>query len=279
MSNEKNKKNRPRAVVGVFIFNENDELFMMKTVQWGNKYAVPGGGLENGETLEEAGIREVKEETNIDIKDLEYVGFTNAYDINEELKKEDNHLIFFDLIARVKGNLKIKLNKEGTKYKWLKIDDWIKRGKDFFPHKYELKILKNIRDKNYGYEYKYKLALADYQNLLRRTTQEKQEFAKYANENLIHEILPVYDNFKISLEHIDDEAKNSGLAEGIKYVVKQFKGVLETNGVKEMKIDGKKFDPKIMEAVDGKGKKIKKIIKAGYELRGKTISPAKVILE
>ncbi|MCK4540338.1 nucleotide exchange factor GrpE [Candidatus Parcubacteria bacterium] len=123
---------------------------------------------------------------------------------------------------------------------------------------------------------KYRRALADYQNLLKRTAVENQEFIKYANERLLHEILPVYDNLKISLSHIDEEAQGNGWAEGIKYVVKQFKDVLNNLGVEEIKINGEKFDHNTMEAVEGKGEKVKKEIKAGYKLNGKVIIPAKV---
>ncbi|MDP2736642.1 MAG: nucleotide exchange factor GrpE, partial [bacterium] len=47
----------------------------------------------------------------------------------------------------------------------------------------------------------YKRALADYQNLLKQTAKEKMEFAVYANENMLREILPVYDNLKMAMEH------------------------------------------------------------------------------
>jgi len=125
---------------------------------------------------------------------------------------------------------------------------------------------------------KYKRALADYQNLLKRAAVEKQEFAKYANERLLYEILPVYDNLKISLSHIDEEARGNGWAEGIKYIVKQFKDVLNNFGIEEIETSGKKFDPDTMEAIEGKGEKVKKEIKAGYKLSGKVIIPAKVIV-
>jgi len=127
-------------------------------------------------------------------------------------------------------------------------------------------------------EDKYKLALADYQNLLKQTAKEKQEFAKYANEELLHEILPIYDNLKMSLNFSDEEANNSWM-EGVKYVVKQFKDTLEKLGVEEIKTKGEKFNPETMEALGGKGKKVKKEVKAGYKLNGKVIVPAKVILE
>jgi len=151
------------------------------------------------------------------------------------------------------------------------------------------------KDKYSELEHKYKLALADYQNLLKRTSEEKVEFAKYANEELLHEILPIYDNLKTSLNFSDEETNNNGWLEGVKYVVKQFKDTLEKLGVEEIKTKHEKFNPETMEALEGKGnpstspstssgqgsgqEKVKKEVKAGYKLNGKVIVPAKVILE
>ena len=137
----------------------------------------------------------------------------------------------------------------------------------------------SLQKKYIELDHKYKRALADYQNLLKRTAQEKQEFVKFANEQLLFEILPVYDNLKMSLVHIDEEVKKNGWAEGIKYVVKQFRGILYNMGIEEIKTVGEKFDPKLMEAVKGKGNRVKKEIRPGYKLNGKVIVPAKVILE
>ena len=128
------------------------------------------------------------------------------------------------------------------------------------------------------FEYKYKRALADYQNLLKQTAKEKSEFAKYANENLIMEIIPIYDNLKMALQHGDGENGNSWL-DGVKYVVKQFADTLKNIGLEEIKTKGEKFDHKTMEAVEGRGEKVKKELRSGYKLNGKVIVPAKVIVE
>jgi len=137
----------------------------------------------------------------------------------------------------------------------------------------------NWEERAKEFEHKYKLALADYQNLLKRTANERQEFAKFANEQLIMEILPVYDNLKVSMDHVDEAAKQGGWAQGIKYVIKQFADVLKMVGIEEIEADGKEFDHNTMEALEGKGDKVKKTVKAGYRLREKVIVPAKVILE
>lgn len=133
------------------------------------------------------------------------------------------------------------------------------------------------------FEDKYMRALADYQNISKQTAKEKQEFAKYANEQLIMEMLPVYDNLKISLEHIDEETLKKGWAEGIKYVIKQFGDVFKNLGIEEIKTEGEKFDHNTMEAVsqettedEKKDALVAKQLSAGYKLNGRVIKAARV---
>lgn len=125
---------------------------------------------------------------------------------------------------------------------------------------------------------KYKRALADYQNLLKRQSKEKEEFVKYANENLLTDFIPVYDNLKISLEHVGEDDKDNPWVKGIEYVIKQFRDLLESNGIEEIKTVGEKFDHETMDAMEGEGEKVIKEVKAGYKLNGKVIMPAKVVV-
>lgn len=162
------------------------------------------------------------------------------------------------------------------------------RPKEMFTEKIEVDKKEVPRfefvEEENDYEHKYKLALADYQNLLKRTATEKAEFAKYANENLIHEIIPVFDNLKTSMEHAGDADKNSWL-EGIKFIIKQFRDTLNNVGVEEIKTIGEKFDHNIMEAMSSEETDDKKLdhtvakeLKAGYKLNGKVIIPARVVV-
>jgi molecular chaperone GrpE len=127
-------------------------------------------------------------------------------------------------------------------------------------------------------ENKYKRVLADYQNLFKDTAREKEEFAKFANERIILDMIAVYDNLKISLAHAGETEKVNGWAEGIKHIIKQFGDVLKNYGVEEIKTEGEKFDPNFMEAVEGEGDIVKQEIGAGYKLGGKIIKAARVAL-
>jgi molecular chaperone GrpE len=139
--------------------------------------------------------------------------------------------------------------------------------------------LSKLKEENEDLDARYKRALADYQNLQERHTQERGEFVKYANESLLREILPIFDNLKISLQHVGPEEQESAWVKGVKYVVKQFREVLAEHGVEEIEAEGKEFDHNTMEAIEGKGDKVKKEVKSGYKLNGKVIVPAKVIVE
>lgn len=130
-----------------------------------------------------------------------------------------------------------------------------------------------------SFENKYLRALADYQNLLKQTAKEKTEFIKYALEDFLHDILPVYDHLKLSLNGLNEEENKNPWAQGVNHVLKQFKEALAARGVEEIKTVGEKFDHSTMEALDGSGETVKQEVRPGYRLNGKVIRPAKVIVE
>jgi molecular chaperone GrpE len=128
------------------------------------------------------------------------------------------------------------------------------------------------------YEALYKRALADYQNLSRQSIKEKEEFLRFANERLLLEFLPVYDNLKTSLAHTGDMPSDSPWLSGVNYIIKQFAEVLRNQGIEEIETVGKNFDHNSMEAVSGSGEKVIKELRPGYLLNGKVIVAAKVEL-
>ncbi|GKA31661.1 NUDIX hydrolase 1 [Tanacetum coccineum] len=68
----------PVIGVAVLLVKENKILLGRRKSSIGhNTYALPGGHLEFGESFEECAAREVKEETGLDIKDIQYVTVTN----------------------------------------------------------------------------------------------------------------------------------------------------------------------------------------------------------
>jgi len=130
-----------------------------------------------------------------------------------------------------------------------------------------------------AFENKYLRALADYQNLLKQTGKEKTEFIKYALTDFLHNVLPVYDHLKMSMNGLSEEEIKNPWAQGVGHVLKQFKDVLLQHGIEEIKTVGEKFDHETMEALEGQGEMIKKEVMPGYRLNGKVIRPAKVVVE
>ena len=96
----------------VFIFDKKKKILLVKRRDvpiW----VVPGGGIEKGETPEEAGIREVEEETGYKIKIIRKVAEYTHKD-----KRKKNHIFEAKVISG-----KARLSKESKEVAFLKIDD------------------------------------------------------------------------------------------------------------------------------------------------------------
>lgn len=118
----------------------------------------------------------------------------------------------------------------------------------------------------------WKRALADYQNLQKRSEKEKSEFALYANSILILKLLTVFDYFEKIQGYLKDE--------GLNLAITEFGKVLKEEGVSEIEALGKEFNPEEMEAVETiEGEKdgtVAEVLAKGFTLKGKIIRPAKV---
>ena len=278
-------KNYPLVAAGAFIFNDKNELLLVESPRWHGKYVNIGGKVESGETVLEALHREVKEETGLKISGPKLIGIIDGLDLGKHNNKDYSHLIFIDYKVEA-AREDVELNDENTGYQWLPLSEWLKKDKKIFaPYVYAVLERIKAQDQEREWEDKYRRALADYQNLLKQTAKEKAEFVKYANTSLLYELLPVYDNLKLSLKHLDKEADQNGWAEGIKHIAKQFKDALVNTGAEEIEAVDKKFDHNTMEAVekektDNKDRDgiVAKEVKPGYKLNGKVIIPARVVV-
>lgn len=109
----------PEPTVGVFIFNKSGEMLLLKSHKFPGKYVVPGGHVELGERLEEAAIREAKEETGLDIYDLKFINFQQF--IYDPAFWKRRHFIFFDFCCRT-DSPEVTLNDEAQEYFWVKLE-------------------------------------------------------------------------------------------------------------------------------------------------------------
>jgi molecular chaperone GrpE len=90
---------------------------------------------------------------------------------------------------------------------------------------------------------------AEFENVRKRTLKEKEEFVKYANEKLILELIDIMENLERGLENAKKAENKDKLIEGMELIYKQFKNVLEKNGLTPIKALGEKFDPYKYEAM------------------------------
>lgn len=117
-------------------------------------------------------------------------------------------------------------------------------------------------------------ALADYDNLKRRTEEEKVSWAKFSSLSIISKLLPIMDMLESAQEHM----KDSGLA----IAILEFKKVFIEEGLEEInpKI-GSEFDEnleEVIEVVDGIGNNmISEVLVSGWKFKdGNVIRHAKV---
>lgn len=106
----------PEPTVGALIVNKDGKILLAKSHKWFDKYTLPGGHIEVGETMEEAVKREIKEEVGLDVEVVECLSMHEAIFAKEFWKKK--HFIFFDFLCKV-GDQKVKLdNEELQDYVW-----------------------------------------------------------------------------------------------------------------------------------------------------------------
>ncbi|XP_043692384.1 nudix hydrolase 1 [Telopea speciosissima] len=112
----------PRVGVVVFVINGKSVLLGKRRGSIGDSYfALPGGHLEFGESFEECAVREVKEETGLDIEKIEFLTVTNNVFLQEA--KPSHYVIIFER-AVLKDTLQSPQNMEPTKCDGWDWYDW-----------------------------------------------------------------------------------------------------------------------------------------------------------
>lgn len=114
----------PEVTVGVLIFDQEGKIFLMVSPKWQGKYSLPGGHIELGEKIEEAAKREIKEETGLDVFDIEFLMIQECIFSEEFYKKK--HFVFLDYIAQAKNTNVTLDGREGTEHIWMAIDEALK---------------------------------------------------------------------------------------------------------------------------------------------------------
>jgi len=129
-------------------------------------------------------------------------------------------------------------------------------------------------------------AMADLENIKKRTARERQDAVKFANESLLTRLIPALDNFDMARAAADstDGATVDSLKTGIALVHNQLKAALAEAGLEEIDATDRPFDPNLHEAVSQEesaevpeGHVVRQLRK-GYKLRERLLRPASVVV-
>ncbi len=157
--------------------------------------------------------------------------------------------------------------------------------------KEEKKVKKNIKKplkKNVKQELEeavdgWRRARADYENLKKRSADERVELLKMANKGLVLDLLPVVDNFDAAFKSLPEGEENNWIV-GFEFIKKQLDALLEEYSVKPIVSVGEQFNPLFHESAgeevspnSPEGSIISEQRK-GYEMHGTVIRPARVIV-
>lgn len=145
----------------------------------------------------------------------------------------------------------------------------------------KVKELQETAGKNYDL---YMRSQAEIENLKKRFQRDKQELAKFSNESLVKQLLPVIDSLEKAIAHAENDDSLDALKQGVELTLKSLKETLEKAGLEEVKAVGEQFDPNYHEAMGAQelpdhapGAVVQEFQK-GYLLNNRLIRPAMVMV-
>lgn len=132
---------------------------------------------------------------------------------------------------------------------------------------------------------KYLRLSAEFDNYRKRSLREKMDLTKYASEDMLVSILPVFDDFERAMRSMDLSTDIDAVKQGLHLIYGKFNDFLKTKGVVEIESVGKELNTDIHEAItkvpvqeEEKKGKIIDVIQKGYMLNDKVIRFSKVVI-
>jgi molecular chaperone GrpE len=122
---------------------------------------------------------------------------------------------------------------------------------------------------------------ADFENYRKRVLREQTALVERATEGLLEQLLPVLDNFELTVANLGgDDVDVDKVRKGVELVFAEFLGTLEKAGLQRIESEGAPFDPNEHEAVlqdDGDGEPVVgDVLRTGWKLKGRVLRPAMV---
>lgn len=148
----------------------------------------------------------------------------------------------------------------------------------------ELSVEEQLKEELAQEKDKFLRLFAEFENYKKRTTKERIELFKTANQDVLQSILPILDDFDRAWNEIS-KSEEKVLVEGVGLIHNKLKDILSSKGLElvDLKV-GDAFDPDFAEAVtqipapseELKGKVVD-VIEKGYKLGDKIIRYPKVV--
>jgi len=123
---------------------------------------------------------------------------------------------------------------------------------------------------------------ADFENYKKRAAREKEDWTKFANEDLIRAILPFIDNLERAVNHAEKVVDTGVLIEGVRLTLQQILQALNKFGLFSFQSVGKPFDPTVHEAMlvvetdQHEPNRVVEEFQKGYLLNDRLLRPATV---
>ena len=121
---------------------------------------------------------------------------------------------------------------------------------------------------------------AEAENFRKRMQREKDEFARFAREGFVRDLLPVKDNLERALIHAGDDPAT--IVDGVKMTLEQFDSIFKAMGVECVESLGAPFDPAFHQAMtqvesdEHEPNTVVDELQRGYQLHGRLLRPAMV---
>ena len=148
----------------------------------------------------------------------------------------------------------------------------------------QLQLRETIAQRDQAKEMQLRLN-ADFDNFRKRKNKEMADSIRFANQELLIQLLPILDNFDRTLDAIEKTDNLAAVKDGIAVVNKSMRNTFQKVGLEPVASVGKALDPEVHEVIttvpvpedDKKGMVIDEVEK-GYKLKDRVIRVAKVIV-
>ncbi len=116
LPNPRTDKKMPIATVGAIIYDSTSRILVVRTQKWSGKWGIPGGKINWGETAEAALVRELNEETGLEIGNIKFILAQDCISSKEFYR--DEHFLLLNYTCRCIGSTDVALNDEAQEFLW-----------------------------------------------------------------------------------------------------------------------------------------------------------------